>query len=383
MNNLLNALLIFILVIIITLLYKKYEDKLLKEKYTDYDIIREHLLATDENGIRLSKKPIMFIHIEYEYNARNWSSFGSRSSCELNIPFLYYTLKSIIMHCDKSFHICIIDDSSFKKLIPEWNIDMDKLPNPIKTYIRQLGTVKLLNNYGGINVPLSFLCFKDLIDMYEKNINNVTNVFVCETIDNNITSTYHKFYPNINFMGCKKNNDCMKELIHFMEMNISKDFTFQSQFLGSFDRWLNNKINCGEIKLIDGSFIGIKNINNTKILIDDLMSDQYLNLNDETYGLFIPLKELEKRRKYEYYLRMNKIQILESSCILSKYIITANIPEKEGYDSIINNDVSGNEKSSRGITGWWLTKLTPPLWGPRPLIVAPKDNVIQLSHPPK
>jgi hypothetical protein len=76
---------------------------------------------------------------------------------------------------------------------------------------------------------------------------------------------------------------------------------------------------------------------------------------------------------------MNKIQILKSNCILSKYILTANIPNQneEGYENIINNDV----ETSRGIVGWWATNLKPPLWGVRPLMVAPKDNVIQLKQP--
>lgn len=383
MKNLFNAFIIFIIIIVVCLLYKKHEDKMILKENDDYYIIRKYLLIEGKEFEDIENKPIMFIHIDYEYNARNWLSFGSRSSCELNIPFLYFTLKSIIMHCDKSFHICIIDDSSFKKLLPDWKIEMKMLPDPIRTYTRQLGITKLLNKYGGMNVPLSFLCFKDLIGIYENNINNISNVFVCETLDKNITNTYHNFYPNINFMGCTKDNECMKEMINFMELNISQDFTFQTKFLGSFDRWVNEKIKINVIKVVDGSLIGVKNNNGNQILLDNLMSDQYLNLNDNVYGILVPVKEILNRRKYEYYARMSKVQILESTCILSKHIMVANIPEKNGFDTIINNDVTGNEKSSRGIVGWWLTKLKPPLWGPRPLTVAPRDNVIQLSSPPR
>ena len=382
MFKFINSIVIFIIIIMCCYLYKKYEDKMLIKENDEYYLIRKHFLI-EEDSITLSKKPMMFIHIDYEYNSRNWMSFGSRSSCELNIPFLYFTLKSIISHCDKSFNICIIDDSSFKKLIPYWDINIEKLPNPIKQYVRQLGIIKLLDKYGGINVPLSFLCFRDLIDMYDNNINNISNVFVCQTNDNNITNTYHKFYPSIDFMGCSKNNTYMKELIHFMELNISQDFTDQTKILGNFDRWLNDKIEKNIIKLVDGLYIGIKNNNGTSILLDDLMSDQYLNLNDEAYGILIPVKQLLLRRKYEYYCRLSKIQILEANCILSKHILIANVPETEAFDSIINNDVSGNEKSSRGIIGWWMTNLKPPMWGQKPLMVASKDNVIQLMHPAK
>ena len=126
-------------------------------------------------------------------------------------------------------------------------------------------------------------------------------------------------------MGCSKNNTYMKELIHFMELNISQDFTDQTKILGNFDRWLNDKIEKNIIKLVDGLYIGIKNKDGTPILLDDLMGEQYLNLNDESYGILIPVKQLLLRRKYEYYSRLSKIQILEANCILSKHIFEINI----------------------------------------------------------
>jgi hypothetical protein len=105
-----NSIVIFTLVIIACFLYKKYEDKMMIKENDDYYLIRKHFLI-DEHTISFSKKPMMFIHIEYEYNSRKWLSFGSRSSCEINIPFLYFTLKSIILNCDKyNFHLFYSND---------------------------------------------------------------------------------------------------------------------------------------------------------------------------------------------------------------------------------------------------------------------------------
>ena len=42
----------------------------------------------------------------------------------------------------------ILDDDSFKKLIPNWNIDFNKLGNPIKDKMRHLALMKILYNYG-------------------------------------------------------------------------------------------------------------------------------------------------------------------------------------------------------------------------------------------
>jgi hypothetical protein len=366
------------------LLYKKHEDKLLLKENDDYYLIRKYLLNDSNKENTLHKnKPMLFIHIPHEYNARHWLSFGSRSSCELNIPYLYFTLKSIIKNCEESFNIIIIDDSSFEKLIPEWKIQMNLLPDPIKSYTRQLAILKLLYLYGGLSVPIQFLCFKDLITLYENNIGNVSNTFVFQTLDTNVSNTHNKFYPNINFLGCSKNNTFILEVIQYMEISISQDQTNQTNFLGNFDRLLQQNVQNGKINLVDASLIGLKTKKGEEILLDNFMSDEYLDLNNDCYGIYTPLHELLKRRKYEYYLRMNKKQILDSTCILSKYILIASVPSHreslEGFSNIINNDRTGNENSS--IISWYLTPLKPALWGVKPLGVFPKDIPITLQHP--
>ena len=39
------------------------------------------------------------------------------------------------------FNICMIDDSSFKKIITNWNLDIDKMTNPIKNQIRNISNI--------------------------------------------------------------------------------------------------------------------------------------------------------------------------------------------------------------------------------------------------
>ena len=47
-----------------------------------------------------------------------WESFNDRMNENLNFPFMYLTIKSIIDCNVWDFHVCIIDDDSFTKLIP-------------------------------------------------------------------------------------------------------------------------------------------------------------------------------------------------------------------------------------------------------------------------
>ena len=107
-----NYIILFIILISLGILYQKYLEKQSnKATFDDYGEIKKYLLK--DKTLDKSKKPLLWIHIPHEYNSRNWLSFGSRSSYDLNQPYLYLTVKTIIKNCDQSFKIVIIDDGSF------------------------------------------------------------------------------------------------------------------------------------------------------------------------------------------------------------------------------------------------------------------------------
>ena len=156
-----NLVILFFILIVVGFLYRRFEDKRIREENNDNnEAIQNYLL--DDVTLAKSKKPILWIHIPYEYNLRNWLSFGSRSSFNLNQPYLYLTVKSIIKQCDKSFTVCIFDDNAFQRLIPGWDINMNSITDPILANMRTLGFMKLLYIYGGLMCPISFLCMKNL-----------------------------------------------------------------------------------------------------------------------------------------------------------------------------------------------------------------------------
>jgi len=322
-----NYIFLFSGLLILGFLYKRMEDKRIREENKDnYDTINRFLL--DEDSLAKSKKPILWIHVPYEYNSRNWLSFGSRSSFELNQPYLYLTVKSIIHHCDEDFTICLIDDTTFKRLIPGYNIDMTRISSPILDNMRQLAQMKLINIYGGMMCPISFLCIKSLHGLYTKGTRD-GKMFVCETTNRNITSTSYDYYSNTRFCGAPKRNQCVEELIDFMQRTIAADNTGENKFLGNFDRWANNR---DDIIKIDGHDIGTKTINDKPIIVDDLMSNNYIDFYKQMYGILIPADELLKRHKFEWFTRSSAKQVMESNTILGNYFLvnmgeTSNILE--------------------------------------------------------
>jgi hypothetical protein len=357
-----NYIILFVILISLGILYQKYIEKLSKSlSFDDYGEIKKYL-SKDKN-LDKSKKPILWIHIPYEYNSREWLSFGSRVSDDLNQPYLYLTVKSIIKTCDESFNIVLIDDGSFSKLIPDWSININALADPIKCNVRQLAIAKLIYTYGGMNVPISFLSFRDLISLYNKGIRNET-MFVCENYDSNVTSTNKLFYPNSGFMGAAKENPTIKQFINFIERTISDDFTAQSKFIGDFDKWCDDKINNRKMNLISGIEVGVRTINNEPITIDTLLSDNYIEFYPKMYGIWIPDKCILKRRHYEWFSRMSPDQIFDSQFILAKYIVLALSPDS------INGVVEPMDNVKPDWIGFWrvpITNKTMNIWGTKPM----------------
>jgi len=316
---------IFIAIIIITLgiLYQKYLDKSSKtfESNSDnYDGIRKYFLS--DKTLDKTKKPILWVHIPYEYNSRDWLSFGSRSSFDLNQPYLYLCVKSIIKCCKDSFKIVLIDDNSFTKLIPNWSINISTLTSPMNSYVRQLALAKILNIYGGINVPISFLCFRDLIGLYHKGTND-DSMFVCENYNENISSTNNLFYPNVAFMGSKKENPILERFIDFIQRTISDDYTAQTQFLGEFDKWCTKN----KVRIIPGTDVGTKTVDEEPVTVETLLGNSYVNFYSKMYGIWIPSETILKRNYYSWFARLSPKQIFESNFILAKYFVLALAPD--------------------------------------------------------
>ena len=361
MKSLTNLFPLFGILIVLGVLYKRFEDKRVREEEGDtYEAIQKYLLDGDTLG--KSKKPILWIHVPYEYNSRRWLSFGSRSSFDLNQPYLYLTVRSIIKQCDESFTICIIDDTSFKRLLPDWNINMTSISDPILSNMRMLGMMKLLHSYGGMVCPLSFVCLKDLNEMYIKGTRG-DKMFVCEVVDRNVTSSDVDFYPNLSFCGAPKQCETVRELCNFIQRTASHDYTADVKFLGEYDKWCKQRIENGRINLIDGAEIGTKTVEDKQIIIDDLMSNHYLDLYQGAYGILIPADEVLSRKKFEWFARMSPKQVMESDTIIGNYILLSQTDDTGILEPL---EPLTNRAIQKQFVGFWKTPEYPGLYGLKP-----------------
>lgn len=332
-----NYIALFFILIMLIFLYNRFLHNQSAYWSTDkYDGMRRYLL--DKNKDTSDSRPILWIFVPYDHNSRKWSEFGSRSSTELNQPYLYLTVKSIIQHCDKSFNICIIDDASFANLLPKWKIDMNAISAPIKVNMRRLGIARLIYYYGGVSVPISFLCTKDLMGMYERETRN-GKCFVCENYNTSVSSQGSSFFNDVDFMGAPQNNKTIEMYVGFLQRLISSDHTHQPAFLGDASRWCDSQISKKYMRLVSGIKVGTKTLDGDAVIIDSLLTNNYIQFYDNMYGIWIPADEVLRRTKYEWFARMSPKQILMSDFILAKYFILALAPAPDSMpdDAEISN----------------------------------------------
>jgi hypothetical protein len=344
--NLRNYALLF--VIVLTSVYFGNElrkaNETLERKETD-DLIQKYLLNStpgvtktataaaplqDLKTVSITEvaketRPKLWIHMKYDTNARSWASFGSRNSTNLNQPYLHLTVKSIIQHCGNDFHICIIDDESFQHLLPDWNVPMTKINEPFLSRAREYGIACLLYKYGGMVIPNSFVCFRNLMPFYRESM-GADRAFATEQV--NHASIKHlgrrlSFVPDTYIMGCRSGDSTIGAWIEFLEKEGGPHFQNQTEFLGSSNRWFLDAAVHGGMTIVDGMYVGVKTTKSKPILLEELMETDELDLHPNCYGIYIPAEELLRRSKYEWYAVLPTEELLKTKPILTKYLIQA------------------------------------------------------------
>lgn len=288
----------------------------------DNELIRKYLL--NDTPLFGRDKPKLWIHSKYEMNSRKWKGFHSRNSMDLNQPYLYLTIQSIVNHCGNDFHICLIDDHCFSDLIPDWPYEhLPTLADPVKSELRYLGFLKLIYHYGGAVVPDSFLCFKSLLPWYKSTQHKPC---IGQKINRTLTQTGETTIPSPYFLASYKNSTTMLEWIdrfeslfkripHQMVSAMSK-LEIQPQLIQDF-------VESGDLKVLKGYYLGIQTVSGKPILIEDLLAENYLDLSPDAYGIYVPADEILARTHWQWFAYLSEGEILQSNSILAKHIMAS------------------------------------------------------------
>lgn len=281
-----SAILLFAVIV-----YRQYNDN--QEQQHHDDIVRRYLV--NKPTLAQSKKPFLWIHTVFEPNSRHWVEFGSRMTTHMNQPYKFMAIKSVIDHCAKDFNICLLNDDSFAKILPGWNIDMDSIAEPIKGKVRRMALVKTLREYGGLIVPDSFVCSKNLLPIIQDR-----DAVVC-----GMTS------PAL-FMGAPAQHEQINAYAKELEKMISSDYTAESLFY----------CEPGAPSLtIPSNLLGLTDTSRREVTLDRLMGSTFIHLDCNTYGIYIPDEELLRSTKYQWFARLSAEQVLKSDTFAGKYFL--------------------------------------------------------------
>ena len=334
-NKLVKLAIAYLLIMIIGFIYNKYKKTIdVEEQYQDGELIKKYLL--NDTSLTNNKKPILWVHIEFEKNARAWESFGSRTTENLNQPYQYLTIRSIIEKCGDSFNVCLLDDESLIKIIPEWRAKVEDLPRPLRSHMRELAMATILHLYGGLVVPSSFICFQNMRNLYDAHLEKA-NVVIGELRSTSSISSESQYSPSTKIMGCHRHDLLMKEYMEYLTQLIAVDHTQDMDFTGEPSRWWMAKMNppstesCAtadttastnyKVSLIPAEELGAKTMKNKPVLIEELLADVDIHLSPTTAGIYIPDKDILKRHKFQWFARLSPAQVLESNTLIGKYML--------------------------------------------------------------
>lgn len=306
---------------IISSLYKEYE-----KKENDNDTEKNNVMINDyllkEITSNRLKKPILWIHVPYKKNSRNWDSFYSRSNENINQDYIYICVKSIIDRCSDSFHVCIINDDSFEQLLPNWKIDMTLIDEPILGYMRTLGLMKLIYKYGGLLAPYSFVCYQDLINVYK----NSNKPFFGEFMENSNLSDMTMLYPNYRFMGSTRENPVINEIIKSIEITIHNNTTDENNFNNSINRLIYEKIKNNEASLINADYLGVKTHNGEVMSLELFFSEKHISFNKNILGVYIPYDKILERHHFSWFAKANFDECINTNYNIS-YILKKSVSQ--------------------------------------------------------
>jgi hypothetical protein len=105
------------------------------------------------------------------------------------------------------------------------------------------------------------------------------------------------------------------------------------------------------------------------------MSNNYLDIYSNAYGIYIPANEILNRRQYEWFARLSHKQVLNSDTIIGNYILV-NIGETSNILEPLTPAL--NKKIKNKFVGFWRTPEYPGLYGLKPNYLG--DNLIKQRY---
>ena len=274
--------------------------------------------------------PIVWIHAPHEVNARWWPTFGSRNTRCTNQPYMQLCMNSVLARCGSTCNVCLIRDEDFEKLIPGWDIDLRRLGGSDQRTVRDLAFCSLLAAHGGMLVPPSFACTRDLAELHREGL-AASDMYAVDVppiqgggtgpegpLGNDAPATA----PSTRFMGARAGCSQLAGLGIDLARQFVSDRTAQPGFLATPGARILEGVRNGSITLVSGRLVGALDADDKRIDAATLCSFEYVDISPDSYGLLIPADELLRRVSLRWFPRLSPQQVLQSNTFLGRFLAT-------------------------------------------------------------
>jgi hypothetical protein len=86
----------------------------------------------------------------------------------------------------------------------------------------------------------------------------------------------------------------------------------------------------------EGKRIGTKTSKGKQILLEDLMSENFLDLDKDAYGIYVPAEEVLARPKYQWLAYLSSEEVLKTNPVIIKYLKSSAVDAANEYFSESN-----------------------------------------------
>ena len=302
-----------VMMALIVVLGQWYKSRSQKGSATDarlyQQIIERHKFGVDTD---LAGKTPIWVPVVHEENGRAWPSFGSRVTKEVNQPYLSLCIETLVKNAGSDYQVVVLDDSSYGRLIPGWDIDLSMVSDPMRRELRTLALWKVLYYYGGVLCPPSTICVREFDTIVSQ---AQGKCFSVETTSTALSDNL--FEANPRFMGCNKEDSCMQSLIQELEKVLSGDCTDAVDFDGDIPALIARAAAKGCMVVLDGSVVGVKTDGGCPVLVDDLFEG--VQFPAGVSCIVLPQADISSRTAYGWFPRLSAEQVIQSQVPFVEY----------------------------------------------------------------
>jgi hypothetical protein len=159
--------------------------------------------------------------------------------------------------------------------------------------------------------------------------------FVCEKVnqtENLFVKSQILFTPDLYIMGANKGDQTILELVNLLKDKYkSGHFTSENEFLGETNKLYSQAIRENKMILVGGELVGVKTNKKEAILLENLIEEDYLDLDRNAVGIYIPMDQVLQRPKYQWFAVLSTDNILNSNMIISKYLTASIVDTTDEY----------------------------------------------------